>query len=168
MDKNNNIEVTLSYKDNEYKKGVVQMTKTEIALDRFENGFNCSQSTFSVFAEELDLDLESALRVAGAFGGGIAGTGSTCGIVTGALMAIGLKYGKDKADDADAKTKTNELSKAFMKDYVAMNKDLTCNGMTGCDMATEKGKETFSEDGLKDKVCVVAMKNAVTLLEKIL
>lgn len=70
------------------------MTKTEIALDRFENGFNCSQSTFSVFAEELDLDLESALRVAGAFGGGIAGTGSTCGIVTGALMAIGLKIRK--------------------------------------------------------------------------
>jgi len=45
-----------------------------------------------VYGGRSGLDRETALKVAGAFGAGMARTGGTCGSVTGALMVIGLKY----------------------------------------------------------------------------
>ena len=69
----------------------------------FEEGFNCSQAVFSAWAEELGLDRETALRVATAFGGGMGHRGDTCGAVTGAFMAIGLKHGRLRADDEETR-----------------------------------------------------------------
>ena len=42
---------------------------------------------------------EMALKVSGAFGGGMGHLGETCGAVTGAFMLIGLKYGKTRVED---------------------------------------------------------------------
>ena len=67
------------------------MSKAEVAVDCFEEGFNCSQAVVSAFAPELGLDRETALRVAAAFGGGMGRTGETCGAVSGALMVIGMQ-----------------------------------------------------------------------------
>ena len=35
-------------------------------------------------------------RIATPFGGGIGGRGEVCGAVTGAVMAIGLKHGREE------------------------------------------------------------------------
>ena len=48
------------------------MSKADLAVDCLKEGFNCSQAVFSAFAPELGLDRETALRVAAAFGGGMA------------------------------------------------------------------------------------------------
>ena len=48
---------------------------------------------FSIYAEKLNLDLKTAIKIATPFGGGMARLGETCGAVSGALMAIGLKHG---------------------------------------------------------------------------
>lgn len=79
------------------------MTKdvVERTLSAFDEGFSCSQSVFSAFAPELGLDREMALRVATAFGGGMGHRGDTCGAVTGAFLAIGLKHGRVKAEDRE-------------------------------------------------------------------
>ena len=60
-------------------------SKAEAAAQCFNETFNCAQAVFSAFARELGLDREMALKTAAAFGGGMAGTGATCGAVTGAL-----------------------------------------------------------------------------------
>ena len=36
----------------------------------FNNGFNCSQAVFAAFAEYLNLDKETTLKIASGFGGG--------------------------------------------------------------------------------------------------
>ena len=83
----------------------------------FKNGFNCSQSVFSTFAPELGLDKETALKIADGFGAGMGYSAETCGAVTGAFMAIGLKYGRSKSDDDQAKEKINTLIKEFMHQF---------------------------------------------------
>lgn len=141
------------------------MEKHEKALERFENGFNCSQSMFSVFAEELEMDLKEALRVSTAFGGGIVGTGCTCGIITGGLMALGLKHGKDNPSDDEAKANTYELGKTFIKRIQELHGNETCNGLLGCDITTNEGKTYKDENNLKEKVCKKVLADAVKLLE---
>ena len=68
--------------------------KSEEAVERFKKGFNCSQAVFGTFSEQVGLDCETACKVATGFGGGMR-MGGTCGAVTGAFMALGLKYGNN-------------------------------------------------------------------------
>ena len=70
------------------------MKKSEKAVEYFRNKFNCSQSVLTVFSNEYGLSENDCLKMACAFGGGMGRQQQTCGAVTGALMALGLKYGK--------------------------------------------------------------------------
>ncbi len=81
------------------------MSITEQAVTCFEGGFNCAQAVLSAYAPEFGLEPTMALKVAGAFGGGMGRLAQTCGAVTGAFMVIGLKYGKASADDDEEQTK---------------------------------------------------------------
>jgi len=50
---------------------------------------NCAQSVLMPFGELIGLDDEHLYKVAQNFGAGMK-SGSTCGVITGALMALGL------------------------------------------------------------------------------
>ena len=50
---------------------------------------NCAQSVLMAFLDDLDLDRETAYKLGSCFGSGMK-CGSTCGAITGALMAMGL------------------------------------------------------------------------------
>jgi len=54
-----------------------------------ERHFNCAQSVVVPFAEAAGIDLETAMKFAAGFGGGMK-RASVCGAVTGGLMALGL------------------------------------------------------------------------------
>ncbi len=47
------------------------MDKKDKAEACFQKGFNCAQAVFFVFASELGLEEEMALKVAAGFGGGL-------------------------------------------------------------------------------------------------
>lgn len=78
------------------------ITQEEVANYFFEQGFDCSQVVLASFCEELGMDQETALKVSSSFGGGL-WNGEVCGCVTGALMALGLKYGHYSPGDSKSK-----------------------------------------------------------------
>lgn len=51
--------------------------------------YNCAQSVLIPFAREMGISEEQAFRLGAHFGSGMR-HGSTCGAVTGALMALGM------------------------------------------------------------------------------
>ncbi len=144
------------------------MTKPEQAEEIFINGFSCSQAIFSTFAEELGLNKENALKIAGAFGGGMGHIGETCGAVTGAFMVIGLKYGKIKAEDNDAKAKTYELVQQFAKRFKEKHGNLHCNDLIGFDLSTEEGLDNARKENKFRTVCPFLVKNAAEIVEELL
>ena len=73
------------------------MDKAEKAVDLFKSGMCCSQAAFCVFAEEAGLDPVLAQKLSAGLGGGVGRMREVCGAVTGATLALGLKYGPDKA-----------------------------------------------------------------------
>ncbi|HOG53632.1 MAG TPA: C-GCAxxG-C-C family (seleno)protein, partial [Bacillota bacterium] len=56
----------------------------------FLANYNCAQSTLAGVLSEFNRAYEQRIRLAGAFGAGIAQQGLMCGAVTGALMAFGV------------------------------------------------------------------------------
>ena len=121
------------------------MNKPEIAVECFNGGFSCSQSVFSTYAKELGIEKEQALKIACAFGGGMVGMGDTCGAVTGAMMAIGLKYGKFDAQDNAAKSLTYDEVKLFMDEFKMRNSSIICRELLGYNPGNPEEEKAFKE-----------------------
>ena len=75
------------------------------AKELFKNGYNCSQSVLGVWAEELGLDFNTAMKISQSFGGGMGRLREVCGACSGAFMVLGMKYGTENSKDFDAKKK---------------------------------------------------------------
>ena len=75
------------------------MTRQEAATLYFADTFNCSQSVFTFFGKEQGLTEDQCLKIGFAFGGGMRLQQYTCGALTGALMAIGLHFGRGLNDN---------------------------------------------------------------------
>jgi C_GCAxxG_C_C family probable redox protein len=145
------------------------MNKTKVAVARFQDGFNCSQAVFSPYAEAMGLDKDTALKIAGTFGGGMGRTGQTCGAVTGALMALGLKYGATDAADKETKEQAYARVQEFAQRFATRNgDDLSCKALLGCDISTPDGQKMAQELGLYKNVCPKLVKDAAEIVEELL
>jgi len=144
------------------------MSKTEIALCLFRQGFSCSQAIAAAFAEDYGLDKDAALRLSQPFGGGIARRADWCGAVTGAFLIIGLKHGRTKADDVAARDRTYALVEEFIRRFAARHGQVRCKELLGCDIGTPEGQKKAQELNLHKTLCEDLVGDAVGILEELL
>lgn len=93
-----------------------------IALDNYKNGCNCAQAILKTFAAELELNEETAMKMAVGLGSGMY-TGETCGVVSAAFIALGLKHGS--MDKSKAK-EVLQMIKQYEKEFKEKNSSLNC------------------------------------------
>lgn len=86
------------------------MSIKEKAVELHDNGYNCAQSVLAASREYTGLDDNTALAISAGFGGGLR-SGEVCGAISGAVMAVGMKYPFIDANDAEAKARIAELAK---------------------------------------------------------
>ena len=141
------------------------MNHAERATSLFQNGFNCAQSVFVAFAPDLGLDEATALKVSTAFGGGMGRLGEVCGAVTGALMALGLKYGRTSKEDVAARDKTYALTQEFARRFKERHGCLDCRDLLGCDPGTPEGQASIKERNLHNTLCTKLVQDAAAILE---
>ena len=144
------------------------MSQAEYAVARFKEGFSCSQAVLAAYGPALGMEHEMALRVAGAFGGGMGRLGDTCGAVTGAFMVIGLKYGKTRAEDDEMKEKAYALVQEFAAAFKTRHGSLMCRALLGCDLSTPEGRAHASQSGLSSTLCPQLVQDAAEILAQIL
>jgi len=145
------------------------MTKTENAVNYFKNGFNCSQAVFASTAQDLGISEDDCLRIGAAFGGGMARRQMTCGAVTGALMAIGLKYGRAFNDDPGKKAETYEKTLEFFSGFKKRNGSVNCRELLqGLDMNDPEDQKKIEELKLFQTSCSKYVKDAAEIVEAII
>lgn len=93
------------------------MTNQERAQEFFRKGYNCSQSVFAAFCQDLGMDLEVALKLSSSFGGGMGGLRYVCGAVSSMFMIAGLKYGYIDSQDINLKNKHYKLIQNLAKHF---------------------------------------------------
>lgn len=143
------------------------MTHIEKANDLFGRKFHCSQGVFVAFAEELGLTEEQALKIGACFGSGMR-KGEVCGACTGALMALGLKYGQSEEEDIESRLKTNEVTDRFMEAFKEENGSYMCRELLGCDLSTQEGIAKALEKKLFTEFCPKMVESATRIAEDIL
>jgi C_GCAxxG_C_C family probable redox protein len=144
------------------------MGRIERAVSLFSEGFNCAQAVLAAFGPDLGLERELALKLAGAFGGGMARMGEACGAVTGGLMALGLKFGPTRAGDEAAKEWAYGLACRFFKEFEAWNGSILCRELLGCDLSAPEGRKRAKEAGLHSSRCPGFVRAAAEILERLL
>ena len=116
--------------------------------------------------QELGIENELVPRIATAFGGGIAGRGAVCGAVTGSVMAIGLRHGREEPsqprDDAYA------LAQEFCQRFQEEMGHLCCHELTGMDLSTPEGVQAFYSSDVPIRVCLPAGGTAFRLVMELL
>jgi C_GCAxxG_C_C family probable redox protein len=143
--------------------------KSEQAVSTFEGGYNCAQSVFSAFCEELKIEDDLALKVATGFGAGMGRKGEVCGAVTGGIMAIGVKYGRGEKDEPAVANVAYARTVEFMDQFANKHGSCLCRELlNGCDLATEEGQKAFREMDLKNKICTPCVRSAVEMVEKMM
>lgn len=126
----------------------------QLATERFKRQkFNCAEAVLLGLVEAFGLDCNCTPRIATAFGGGMGGCGDVCGALTGAMMALGLKFGRDTAGDTDAKAmtygKVRQLFAAFREKFGSIQ----CIDLIGIDLTTPEGLQKANELDLHNNVC---------------
>lgn len=142
------------------------MTKADDAEECFRSGFSCSAAVFSTFSRELGLDADTAKKVACGFGGGISHTGNICGAVSGAILAIGLKYGKTVKGDDAATEMTRARVRQFIKEFRQRNGSINCTELLAHDLSNPVDLARAREQGLFKTKCPLLVRDAAEILER--
>lgn len=143
-------------------------SRSDGAVALMDAGGNCAQAVLCAFAADLGLAEGTALRLAAGFGAGMARCQEGCGAVTGGIMALGLKHGAPRPDDAGAKETTYRLTRELIARFAAEFGSWRCRDLLGVDLLTEEGQRRYREEGLGKRVCRPCVRGAVRILESLL
>jgi C_GCAxxG_C_C family probable redox protein len=143
------------------------MTNSKKAEAIFREGFSCSMAVLGAFCEQFGLDKNLAYKVSSGFGGGMH-LDQTCGAVTGAFMVIGLKFGRTRADDIEAKMKVAKMTNEFAKKFRARHGSIGCTALIGCNISTPEGFEEAKKKDLFKQVCPKYVISAAEILDEML
>jgi len=129
-----------------YKNEVIELARSYAA-----KGFLCSESVLLATSDWLESKNELIPKVATGFGAGMGGRGLVCGALSGGIMALGLKFGRDhvKKQKIAPYWFTLELLEQFEKKFGYV----TCRELTGCDLATEVGRKKYEDGKLWETKC---------------
>jgi C_GCAxxG_C_C family probable redox protein len=143
------------------------MDKRSEAKEKFIAGYACSQAVFTTFSEQLGMDESTALKISALFAGGMR-KGETCGAVTGALMALGLKYSPETCQKMDDRKVTYKFAEEFYSRFLERHNSLKCKELMGVDISTPEGKAESELKNLHHTVCPAFVQDAAAILEEML
>lgn len=130
-------------------------TRVDEAVKRHDKGYNCCQAVACALAKELGYDEQIIFQAGEGFGAGMGGMQCTCGALSGAVMAAGMKNSKMNGKEL-TKGSTYLLSKQMAKKFLEKNGSVVCKELKGL----ETGKPLRS--------CQGCIEDAVRIAEEVL
>ena len=86
----------------------------KLAEHYFMQGYNCSQSVAAAFSQELNLPVETVLRMTSGFGAGMGRLREVCGAFSGAVFVLSNLYGSaDPTQKSEMYARVQELAKQY-------------------------------------------------------
>jgi C_GCAxxG_C_C family probable redox protein len=117
------------------------------------------------FKEELGEQGSLLPRIATGFGGGIGRKGSVCGALTGAVMVLGMKFGRMEAEDKARKEKVNDLGYRFWDRFEKEFGSCYCYNLTECHLDHPEERKRWLDSGGMEKCNAIVEKAAAMLYD---
>jgi C_GCAxxG_C_C family probable redox protein len=129
------------------------MKAAERAVGLYVSGFNCAEAALLALSEEFGKKVSVIPRIATGFGGGIGRTGQFCGALSGAVMAVGLQVGCDRAEEKEKRSAAAEGVRQMVVEFEKEFGASQCRVLTGCDLYTKEGREKYERLELRKTLC---------------
>jgi C_GCAxxG_C_C family probable redox protein len=114
---------------------------------------------------------ESAVKAVGAFGGGIASSGSVCGIILGGVAMVSSMYSRGNLDEKE-NPRIWALSSKFLKKFEELTESygsMDCRDIAGVDWKNrDEVKEYYSNPDSKRRICIKLVGDAAFILGELL
>jgi C_GCAxxG_C_C family probable redox protein len=142
------------------------LAAAEAAARHFDAGHNCAEAVLRAFAEDRgEFDV---VRLATGFGGGMGRDGDQCGALSGAVMVVGLWFGRQDAGDDLAKERCYELVHEVRHRFREACGHLDCRDLTGADLRSDAGRAAFEERATATTVCRQCVREAASIVADVL
>lgn len=115
-------------------------SRVEYARTLFESGYNCAQSVFAAYADLFGMDMQTALKMSSAMGGGIGRMREVCGTVAAMAMLAGLKEGNDDPENEEAKEHIYALVRQMSALFKEQQGTIICRELLGIEGMEESAK----------------------------
>jgi C_GCAxxG_C_C family probable redox protein len=143
--------------------------RAEMAVAKFLDGYNCAQSVLYAFCDEFGLDRNVALKLSCGFGAGMGRKQEVCGAISGAIMVVGLKYGRGEAQGREATERTYAMTQELIDRFREKHGTFLCRELlVDCDLSTPQGLKQFEERKLRSERCAPLVRDAVEILDAML
>ena len=143
------------------------MNRINNAVNKFNQGYACSQAILSEYCGLFDLELETALKLSAGFAGGMR-YGRTCCAVTGAFMVLGLKFGARNCENSDGRKNVYDAVCEFTKRFEVIHVSTNCETPIGCNICTADGMKKAKDENLFSTICPKYIKSSAQILESML
>ncbi len=135
----------------------------------FLQGYNCAQSVFCTFAEEVGMDIESAFKLSSSFGGGMGRLREVCGAVSAMFMIAGLKDGYTSSNDNKIKEEHYKRIQKLAKEFELKHNTIICRELLNLKIKSDTptpSKRTAQY--YKERPCTKFVSDACEIIAKYL
>jgi C_GCAxxG_C_C family probable redox protein len=140
----------------------------DYAVKIFAAGFNCSQSVFVPIAVDMGIPASKAFKLSTGFGAGMVYRGETCGAITGAMMALGLVYGRSKVGDTNARDKTYKIINQLYDEFKKKHGTLLCKELLNADISNPEELKRVGMAGAFTTICPYFVNDAALITDLLL
>lgn len=135
------------------------------AGELFKQGYNCAQSVFCAFADEVGMDFDTALKLSSSFGGGMGRLREVCGAVSAMFMIAGLKFGYTTPNNDTIKAEHYERIQKLAEEFKKKNKTIICRELLGLDVKQDSPiPEKRTEQYYKSRPCEKLVMEAAEII----
>jgi len=115
----------------------------DIAESCAKQNFLCVESCLIALARAQGIESPLIPRIATGFGAGCGRRGELCGALSGAVMGLGLKFGRDKVDPK-AGWRPYWYATELLERFRAIHGSLRCNDLLGFDVSAPDSQDRYS------------------------
>lgn len=151
-------------------KELEKSPRGQCAMGLFLEGYNCTQSVVLAFADLIEMDEGTLLRMSSSFGGGMGRLREVCGAVSGMFLVAGYLYGYDLPGVAGQQAKAEHYARIqqLAAEYRTVNGSIVCRELLGLGTsgADDPTPEPRTEEYYKKRPCGQMIGLAAAMLER--
>ena len=141
-------------------------SRTQRAVETFQEGYNCAQAVFATYADCFGMDTETALKMSSAMGAGVGRMREVCGAVSSMAMLAGLKEGNDDPRDEAAKEHIYALVRRMSTRFKDEYDTIICKELLGLERVEESAKPSLrTSEFYETRPCAKIIACAAQIIE---
>ena len=118
-----------------------------------EQGYLCSEAILLALSQYLNIQSEIIPKIATGFGAGIGRHGEACGALSGAVMGLGLRFGRTVVSETPSDTPPYGFSTNIVNLFVARFGHIRCRDLIGLNFHRAEDRKIYKDQQLWETRC---------------